>query len=274
MPVVLDQPPAAGGRARAGGAGTGGPGVQGLRRSFLLEPAGPDHPAWTVREAALTSWGMDAAGWEALCDRAEASGRAEVLVIGLDGVRNLDSRAAHHLIKLATARGIDPARAWDRSFSALLEHHEDLANPVALRRLGAAPVEYGRDSFSGSGRRRPREWARSSTRPGTTTSSPRCSWSGTGAGSGPSSTSGWSATWGAGGSAATAPRPGCASCSACAAADGSTSPSAARTGSARWPRPTWSGNRARPGQERPGGWRGGRHRGQRRDSVTSGVGSP
>ncbi|WP_460778287.1 DsbA family oxidoreductase [Nocardiopsis nanhaiensis] len=114
-----------------------------LRRSFLLEPTGPDHPARTVREAALTSWGVDTAGWEALRGRAEASGRAEGLAIGLDGVRNLDSRAAHRLIKLATASGTDSARAWELSFAALLEHHEDLADPVALRRLG---VELGLDS--------------------------------------------------------------------------------------------------------------------------------
>ncbi|MGW5879112.1 DsbA family oxidoreductase [Nocardiopsis terrae] len=113
-------------------------GVTVVRRSYLLEPTGPDGPALTVREAALTSWGMDRAGWEAMRERVAAAARRDGLAIDMDGVRNVDSRPVHRLLKMAEARGADPDRAWDLAFSALLERHEDVADPAVLRRLGAA----------------------------------------------------------------------------------------------------------------------------------------
>lgn len=107
-----------------------------VRRSFLLEPAGPDAPDRTVRGAALNSWGMSEAQWEATRRRVADASREDGLEIDMDGVRSIDSRPAHRLIKLAIARGIDPDRTWERLFAAHLEHREDLEEPRTLHRIG------------------------------------------------------------------------------------------------------------------------------------------
>lgn len=108
-----------------------------VRRSFLLEPAGPDAPDRTVRGAALNSWGMSEADWEATRLRVATAGREDGLEIDMAGVRSIDSRPAHRLIKLAISRGGNPDHVWDRLFSAHLEHREDLEDPGTLRRIGA-----------------------------------------------------------------------------------------------------------------------------------------
>lgn len=107
-----------------------------VRRSFLLEPAGPDAPDRTVRGAALNSWGMSEAEWEATRRRVADAGREDGLEIEMDGVRSIDSRPAHRLIKLAITRGIDPDRTWDRLFTAHLGQREDLEDPGTLLRIG------------------------------------------------------------------------------------------------------------------------------------------
>ncbi|WP_026118870.1 DsbA family oxidoreductase [Nocardiopsis ganjiahuensis] len=124
-----------------------------VRRSFLLEPAGPDAPDRTVRGAALNSWGMSEAEWDAVRNRVAKGGREDGLEIEMDGVRSigppvarhhpqrsptaqLSPYPAHRLIKLAVTHGTDPERAWDRLFSAHLEQREDLEDPGTLRRIG------------------------------------------------------------------------------------------------------------------------------------------
>lgn len=107
-----------------------------VHRSFLLEPAGPESPDRTVRAAALNSWGMSEAQWNATRRRVADAGRTDGLTIDMDGVRSIDSRPAHRLIKLAVARGADPNRAWDRAYSGHLERHEDLEDPAVLRDIG------------------------------------------------------------------------------------------------------------------------------------------
>lgn len=112
-------------------------------RSFLLEPGGPEGEHTTVREAALTSWGMDAQGWEELRGRVESAGVRAGLAIEMAGVRAIDSRPGHRLLKFAESRGVDAHLAWDRVFAAHLRHHEDLEDPEVLRRLGG---EWGVDA--------------------------------------------------------------------------------------------------------------------------------
>ena len=106
------------------------------RRSFLLEPAGPDSPDRTVRGAALNSWGMSEARWEATRSRVAEASRREGLQIDMDEVLSVDSRPAHRLIKLAVSRGSDPDQVWDLVYAAHLERREDLTDPGALRRVG------------------------------------------------------------------------------------------------------------------------------------------
>ncbi|MCK9870754.1 DsbA family protein [Nocardiopsis dassonvillei] len=106
-------------------------------RSFLLEPAGPEGAFLTVREAALTSWGMDEREWEAVRSRVATAAGAQGLTIDMDGARSVDSRPVHRLLKYATARGVDAHRAWDDAFAAHLAANDDLTDPVALRRLAA-----------------------------------------------------------------------------------------------------------------------------------------
>ena len=107
-----------------------------VHRSFLLEPAGPDAPDRTVRGAALNSWGMSEAQWEATRSRVAKGGREDGLEIEMDGVRSIDSRPAHRLIKFAISSGIAPEGAWERLFSAHLGQREDLEDPGTLRRIG------------------------------------------------------------------------------------------------------------------------------------------
>lgn len=108
-----------------------------VRRSFLLEPAGPDSADRTVRGAALNSWGMSEARWEATRSRVAEASRREGLKIEMDEVLSVDSRPAHRLIKLAVSRGSDPDQVWDRFYTAHLARREDLADPGTLRLVGA-----------------------------------------------------------------------------------------------------------------------------------------
>jgi predicted DsbA family dithiol-disulfide isomerase len=116
--------------------GPTGRGVTVVRRSFLLEPAGPDSADRTVRGAALNSWGMSQAQWEATRSRVAKASRREGLEIEMDEVLSVDSRPAHRLIKLAVSRGSDPDRVWDRLYTAHLARREDLTDPGTLRRVG------------------------------------------------------------------------------------------------------------------------------------------
>ncbi|MEV2278763.1 DsbA family protein [Nocardiopsis sp. NPDC049922] len=106
-------------------------------RSFLLEPAGPEGAFRTVREAALTSWGMDERAWEALRSRVATAARIQGLDIDMDGALSVDSRPVHRLLKYATARGVNAHDAWDDAFAAHLGANDDLTDPAALRRLAA-----------------------------------------------------------------------------------------------------------------------------------------
>ncbi|GAA1072140.1 DsbA family oxidoreductase [Nocardiopsis metallicus] len=116
--------------------GAAGREVTVVRRSFLLEPAGPDSPDRTVRGAALNSWGTSQAQWEATRSRVAEASRREGLGIEMNEVLNVGSRPAHRLIKLAVSRGFDPGQVWDQLYTAHLERREDLTAPEALRRAG------------------------------------------------------------------------------------------------------------------------------------------
>ncbi|OLT24440.1 thioredoxin [Nocardiopsis sp. CNR-923] len=107
------------------------------RRSFLLEPAGPERAFRTVREAALTSWGLDESAWEALRSRVATTARIQGMAIDVDRALNVDSRPAHRLLKYATARGADAHQVWDDAFAAHLGANDDLTDPAVLRRLAA-----------------------------------------------------------------------------------------------------------------------------------------
>ncbi|GAA1459429.1 DsbA family protein [Nocardiopsis exhalans] len=116
--------------------GTAGREMTVVRRSFLLEPTGPDSLDRTVRGAALNSWGMSEARWEATRSRVAEASRREGLGIEMNEVLNVDSRPAHRLIRLAVSRGFDPEQVWDQLYTAHLERREDLTDPETLRRVG------------------------------------------------------------------------------------------------------------------------------------------
>jgi predicted DsbA family dithiol-disulfide isomerase len=105
-------------------------------RSFLLEPGKPAGARPTIRERALTEWGMSGPEWDGRRNRIRAAGLADGLDIRIDTARAIDSRPAHRLLKLAAATGVDEQRAWHRVYAAHLRDNVDLEDPAVLRELG------------------------------------------------------------------------------------------------------------------------------------------
>ncbi|WP_170944599.1 DsbA family oxidoreductase [Rhodococcus sp. 14-2483-1-1] len=113
-----------------------GPDTKVEYRSLLLEPDGPAQPGMTVRDAALTSWGFDAARWAAQRNRIVQGGAAETLTIDIDTSLTVDSRAAHRLLKLVAARRLNRFVAWDALYSSHFERNEDIGDWIVLRSIG------------------------------------------------------------------------------------------------------------------------------------------
>ena len=105
-------------------------------RSFLLEPQGPATGRRMIRDVALTEWGLSAETWAHTRDRIIQEGRTDDLRIRIDTARTIDSRAAHRVLKLVRAHGLDESTAWDKLFAAHLEHNLDLEDWDQLASLG------------------------------------------------------------------------------------------------------------------------------------------
>lgn len=104
-------------------------------KSFLLEPEGPPQAGITVREAALTSWGMSEQTWNARRDNIVQSGAAEMLDIKIDTALTVDSRNAHRLLKLAASRELDVYDAWDAVYARQFEQNDDIGSWDVLRSI-------------------------------------------------------------------------------------------------------------------------------------------
>ncbi|GII78090.1 disulfide isomerase [Sphaerisporangium rufum] len=104
-------------------------------RSFLLEPDGGPEPGRTIAELAVTEWGMEPPAWQAKSAAIRAEGRRENLEINLGTALGLDSRPAHRLLKLASARGLDEHAAWDAVFDAHLRRNKDIGDPAVIAEL-------------------------------------------------------------------------------------------------------------------------------------------
>lgn len=108
------------------------------RRSFLLEPQGPEHAGRPTAEVATSEWGMTAAQWEAKSRLIRSAGSSDGLRINVDGALMFDSSAVHRLLELAAeAGGGEAETAWDAAVTAHFEHNEDLGDPAVLRALAS-----------------------------------------------------------------------------------------------------------------------------------------
>ena len=105
-------------------------------KSFLLEPGGPVRSGITVRDAALSSWGYDEAGWMPHSKRIVAGGTSESLTINIDTALIVDSRNAHRLLKLVAHRRLNRFEAWDAVYSRHFECNDDIADWTVLRSIG------------------------------------------------------------------------------------------------------------------------------------------
>lgn len=106
-------------------------------KSYLLEPDGPPQPGISLRDAALSSWGLDERTWNARRDRIAAAGVTEGLTINVDTALTVDSRNAHRLLKLAAATNLDMQDAWDLVYTAQFERNDDIGDWGVLRAIGS-----------------------------------------------------------------------------------------------------------------------------------------
>lgn len=122
-------------------------------RSFLLEPSGPAGARTAIAEVAVTSWGMSEIEWAARSEQIRQTGDEVGLEINIDGARQVDSRDAHRLLKLAEHHGADARRAWDCVFDAHLRRNVDIEDHDVLVGLGrdlGLDEDDVRDSLSSS----------------------------------------------------------------------------------------------------------------------------
>lgn len=105
-------------------------------RSYLLEPGGPLHAGLTVRQAALTVWGMSNTEWAQKRERIECAAQRQKLPIQIDTALVIDSRPAHRLLKLAVEHGADAYTVWDLAYRAHFADNANLEDPADLHHLG------------------------------------------------------------------------------------------------------------------------------------------
>ncbi len=106
------------------------------RRSFLLEPAGPETAGKPIAEEAMATWGMSARQWDAKRSLIQSQARSEGLEIALDTALTFDSRPLHRLLKLVAEAGeSSPDAAWDAAFAAHFHDNADLNDPAVLKSL-------------------------------------------------------------------------------------------------------------------------------------------
>lgn len=84
----------------------------------------------------MSEWGLSKAEWAARAEQIEQSARTDDLTIHIDSARTIDSRNAHRVLKLVTARGLDTAAAWEAMFAAHLERNHDLEEWEHLAHIG------------------------------------------------------------------------------------------------------------------------------------------
>ncbi|WP_415975970.1 DsbA family oxidoreductase [Rhodococcus sp. 077-4] len=118
------------------GLGRIGPGARVEHKSFLLEPAGPARSGITVREAALSSWGLDEGQWATRSGKIVAGGSAANLTVNIDTALIADSRSAHRLLKLVSDRQLNTFEAWDTLYARYFESNDDIADWTVLRSIG------------------------------------------------------------------------------------------------------------------------------------------